>query len=73
MSVLLFQFPTYDCIIHYTVCGRTQTFGQKDNGHADEGQNHQNDQQGDPDALPVPVRSDPTDVLQTQETHTNGV
>lgn len=39
------------------------TFGQQDDGHPNEWQHHQDNQQGDADALPVSVSSDRSDVL----------
>lgn len=39
------------------------TFGQQDDGHPNEWQHHQDNQQGDGDALPVSVSSDRSDVL----------
>lgn len=43
------------------------TWSEQDDGHGDEGADHQDDQQGDGDAFPVPLRwTHPTQVLQTE-------
>lgn len=47
--------------------GAELAFWQQHNRQTDEGEHHQDDQQGDPDALPVPVRPDGSNVLNSRE------
>lgn len=43
------------------------TWSEQDDGHGDEGADHQDDQQSDGDAFPVPLRwTHPAQVLQTE-------
>lgn len=58
---------SWECWVFRAAESPSLTWSEQDDGHGDEGADHQDDQQSDGDAFPVPLRwTHPAQVLQTE-------